>query len=70
MRLRVLAAFLALASASLGTGCTYLTSFARPIVEPPPDAGPPEDAAESDGGALDADARPDAAADAGPPDVG
>lgn len=43
------------ASGAAASGCTFATNFARPIVEPPPDAGPPD---------AGPDAPPDDASDA------
>lgn len=50
---------LCVAFGALGAGCTYLTNFARPIVEPPPDTGPEDagpDAATDDAAPIDASA--------------
>mgnify|MGYP001571297709 CR=1 FL=1 len=54
---RALVLVLAVGCSSLDVGCTYLTNFARPIVEPPPDAGPEDaglDALAADGDVVDA----------------
>ena len=43
---------------ALACGCTFATNFARPIVEPPPDAGPDDtgpDAPLEDGDVVDAE---------------